>query len=98
MKGKEIKKLRDDIDVAFKLLGKNSFFRNKSENKSKIFRRSIFTTKNIKKGEKFSKDNIKIIRPGHGLEPKYYNKIINKKSPINILKDEPLKSSILKNL
>ena len=98
LKGKEIKKFRDDIDVAFQLLGKNSFFRNKSENQSKVFRRSIFTTKNIKKGEKFSKDNIKIIRPGHGLEPKYYNKIINKKSPINILKDEPLKSNILKNL
>ena len=49
LKGKEIKKLRNDVDVAFKLLGKNSFFRNKSENKSKIFRRSIFTTKNIKK-------------------------------------------------
>ena len=60
LKGKEIKKLRDDIDVAFKLLGKNSFFRNKSENKSKIFRRSIFTTKNIKKGEKFTKDNIRL--------------------------------------
>jgi pseudaminic acid synthase len=96
LKGKEIKKLRDDIDVAFKLLGKNFFFRNKSENKSKIFRRSIFTTKNIKKGEKFTKDNIRVIRPGYGLEPKYFNKILKKKSPINIPKEEPLKKSILK--
>ena len=98
LKGKEIKKLRDDIDVASKLLGKNSFFRNKSENKSKIFRRSIFTTKNIKKGEKFTKDNIKVIRPGYGLMPKYFNKILNKKSPVNISKDEPLKPIVLKNL
>ena len=98
LKGKEIKKLRDDIDVTFKLLGKNSFFRNKSENKSKVFRRSIFTTKDIKKGEKFSKDNIRVIRPGYGLAPKYYNKILNKKSPINILKDEPLKPNVLKNI
>ncbi len=98
LKGKEIKKLRDDVDVAFKLLGKSFFFRNKSENKSKIFRRSIFTTKNIKKGEKFSKDNIRVIRPGYGLAPKYYNKILSKKSPISILKDEPLKSLIFKNL
>jgi pseudaminic acid synthase len=98
LKGKEIKKLRDDIDVTFKLLGKKNFFRNKSENKSKIFRRSIFTTKNIKKGEKFSKNNIRIIRPGHGLAPKYYNKILNKKSPINLLKEEPLKPFILKNI
>jgi pseudaminic acid synthase len=98
LKGKEIKKLIDDIDVVYKLLGKNSFFRNKSENKSKIFRRSIFTTRNIKKGEKFTKDNVKVIRPGHGLEPKYYNKILNKKSSANISKNEPLKPIILKNL
>ena len=63
-----------------------------------MFRRSVFTIKDIKKGEKFSKANIKIIRPGYGLAPKYYDKILNKKSPINILKDEPLKSSILKSL
>jgi len=98
LKGKEIKNLRDDIDVTYKLLGKSFFFRNKSENKSKIFRRSIFTTKNIKKGEKFSKDNIRVIRPGYGLPPKYYNEILNKKSPINILKDEPLKPIVLKNI
>jgi pseudaminic acid synthase len=98
LKGVEIKKLRDDIDVAYKLLGKNTFFRNKSENKSKIFRRSIFATQNIKKGEKFTKDNIRVVRPGYGLAPKYFNKILNKKSSINILKNEPLKTTVLKNL
>ena len=98
LKGKEIKKLRNDVDIAFKLLGKNSFFRNKNENKSKVFRRSIFTTKDIKKGQKFTKDNLKVIRPGYGLEPKYFNKILNKKSPFNIKKDEPLKAVILKDL
>lgn len=98
LKGKQIKKLRDDIDITYKLLGKKFFFRNKSENKSKVFRRSIFATKDIKKGEKFSKKNIRIIRPGFGLAPKYYDKILNKKSPHNILKDEPLKSSILKKI
>ena len=77
---------------------KKNFFRNKSENKSKIFRRSIFTIKNIKKGEKFSKNNIRVIRPGYGLAPKYFNKILNKKSPLKISKDEPLKPFILKNL
>ena len=98
LKGKEIKKFKDDIDVALKLLGKNVFFRNKSENKSKIFRRSIFTTKDIRKGEKFTKDNIRVIRPGFGLAPKYFNTILNKKSPSNILKNEPLKPVLLKKL
>ena len=94
-KGKEIKKLRDDIDVSFKLLGKNSFFRNKSENKSKIFRRSIFTTKNIKKGEKFTKDNIKVIRPGNGIAPMYYDKFIGKTSKKNINAGTPFKKSFV---
>jgi pseudaminic acid synthase len=98
LKGREIRNFRDDIDTTYKLLGKNTFFRNKSENKSKIFRRSIFAIKKIKKGEKFSKENIKIIRPGFGLAPKYYNKILNKKSPINILKNEPLNSIILNSI
>tara|TARA_Y100000996_G_scaffold344111_1_gene281804 strand:- start:579 stop:1598 length:1020 start_codon:yes stop_codon:yes gene_type:complete len=98
IKGREIKKLRDDVDIAFNLLGKNIFFRNKNENKSKVFRRSIFTTKKIKKGQKFTKNNLKVVRPGYGIEPKYFNKILNKKSPKNIDKHEPLKSAILKNL
>ena len=98
LKGKKIKRLREDIDVAFKLLGKKSFYRNRSENKSKIFRRSIFSTKDIKKGEKFSKNNIRVIRPGYGLAPKYYDQILNKKSPINISKNEPLKSNVLKGI
>ena len=96
LKGKEIKKFRDDIDVAFKLLGKNSFFRNQSENKSKIFRRSIFTTKNIKKSEKFTKENIRIIRPGYGLAPKYFDKIIGKISKKKILSGTPLKKAHIK--
>jgi sialic acid synthase SpsE len=36
--------------------------------------------KNIKKGEKFTKDNIKSIRPYHGLHPKYYEFVLNKKA------------------
>ena len=55
-------------------------------------------TKNIKKGEKFTKENIRVIRPGHGLAPKYYNKILNKKSSANILKNEPLKKSFYENI
>ncbi len=98
LKGREIKKFRDDIDVTLKLLGKNFFFRNKTENKSKIFRRSIFTTQDIKKGEKFTKDNIRVIRPGFGLAPKYYNTILNKKSPVKILMNEPIKSTLFKKL
>ena len=98
LKGKEIKKFREDINLAYNLLGKNYFYRNKSEKKSKIFRRSIFATENIKKGEKFNNQNIRRIRPGYGLEPKYYEKLIGRKSPITLDKGQPLKKFILYKL
>ena len=98
LKGKEIKKFREDINLAYNLLGKKYFYRNKSENKSKIFRRSIFATENIKKGEKFNNQNIRRIRPGYGLEPKYYEKLIGRKSPITLDKGQPLKKFILYKL
>lgn len=96
LKGKEIKRFRQDIDIAYSLLGKKHFFRNKNENESKIFRRSIFAFKDIKKGEKFTKNNICVVRPGYGLAPTFYNKILNKRSPINIKKNEPVKKNIFK--
>ena len=98
LKGKEIKKFKEDINLAYNLLGKKYFYRNKSEKKSKIFRRSIFATENIKKGEKFNNQNIRRIRPGYGLEPKYYEKLVGRKSPIALDKGEPLKKFILYKL
>ena len=104
IKGKKIKKFKKIMDESFRmngsdhLLGKKRFYRNESEKKSKIFRRSIFVTQNIKKGEKFNKYNIRRIRPGYGLPPIYYEKLLNKQSPYNLYKGNPLKKNILKKL
>ena len=98
LKGDEISKFREDINLSMELFAQQKFFRNKSELKSRINRRSIFVTENIKKGQIFSTKNIRRIRPGHGLEPKYYEKLINRKSPKNLKKGEPLKKEILKKL
>jgi sialic acid synthase SpsE len=80
------------------MLGKNFFFRSKSENQSLQFRRSIYAISNIKKGEKFTKKNIRVIRPGFGIQPVYFEKLINKKSPTDIKCETPLKKSLLKKL
>ena len=98
LKGKEIKEFRNVINDTYKLLGVKKFYRNKSKIKSKLFRRSVFAVKDIKKGESFNKENIRRIRPGHGVSPIYYEKLINKKSPINIKAEEPIKLNILKKL
>ena len=98
LKGKEIKRFKSSIDEVYKLLGKKYFYRSKSEDSNKVFRRSIFVVKNILKGEKFTKYNIRRIRPGYGVSPVYYEKILNKKSPSNLKKGNPLNLNILKKI
>lgn len=96
LKGRELKIYRNEIDLSYQLLGKNSFFRNKSERKSKIFRRSIYASEYIKKGEKFNLKNIIRRRPNIGLEPKYFDYLINKKSPKNYKPGDFITKKILK--
>ena len=98
LKGKEIKNYVQVIKAASLMLGKEYFFRNKSENDSLQFRRSIYAVSDIKKGEKFTKKNIRVIRPGFGIQPIYFEKLINKKSPSNIKYATPIKEFILKKL
>lgn len=47
--------------------------------KNRVFMRSIYISKNVKRGEIISKQNIKIVRPAHGMNPKFFHKIIGKK-------------------
>ena len=98
LKGKEIKDYIQVINETYLMMGKKYFFRNKTENQSRQFRRSIYAVSEIKKGEKFTKKNIKVIRPGFGIQPFFFEKLINKKSPYNISSETPLNKSLLKKL
>ena len=66
---------------------------NHNELQNKFMRRSIYTSKNIKKGEKFSSKNIKTLRPKLGICSSYYFKLIGKKAKKNIKKDNPIKKN-----
>ena len=98
LKGKEIKDYAEVIKDTSLMMGKEYFFRNKSENQSLQFRRSIYAVSNIKKGEKFTKKNIRVIRPGFGIPPVYYEKIIGRLSLYNLKRGVPIKSILLKKL
>ncbi len=80
IKGKEIKKFKEDMYKAWILMGKKKFFRTKNELKNKKFQRSIYVTKKIRKGEIFSCKNIKRIRPGYSLPANKWDLILGKKS------------------
>lgn len=94
LKGKEINKFRQSIDLAQKICGEKSFIRKKSEFKNLKFKRSIFCIKDILKGEKFSIKNIKRIRPGYGVSASEFEKILGKKSKKKIIAGEPIKKKV----
>ena len=96
IKGKEILLFKKMIENTYKTLGKNYFYRNKNEKKNIIYRRSIYSIKNISKNEIFTHDNIKRIRPYNGLSPEKYDFIIGKKAKNKILSGCPIKISHIK--
>ena len=91
----QIGEYRKCLDETYEMFKKNKFYRNKSEKFYKNFRRSIYVVRNIKKGDLFTENNIKLLRPLKGIGPEYYKKIIDKKSPYKINAETPLKKSIL---
>ena len=91
LRGKEIKKFISLMHNTHQLVSNKKFVRNESEKANKFFRKSIFVVKNIKKNEKFNEQNIRIIRPGIGLEPIYFDKILGKKSKKNLKRGTPFK-------
>ena len=84
------------IENTYKTLGKNYFYRNKNEKENIIYRRSIYSIKNISQNEVFTHDNIKRIRPYNGLSPEKYDFIIGKKAKNKILSGCPIKISHIK--
>jgi pseudaminic acid synthase len=76
-------------------LGKISYAITETEKNSRLFRRSLFVVKNLKKGEIFTTENIKSIRPGHGLAPKNLYRIIGKRANQNLKRGTPLKWDLI---
>ena len=96
LKGKEIKKFRNDINKAWTLIGKKNFLRTGNELKNIKFQRSIYVVKNIKKGEKLTSKNIKRIRPGYSLSANKWSYILGKKSKRDLFIGSRLKFSDFK--
>ncbi len=76
MEPNEMKTLVEECKRAWQALGNVKYGVTEEEKNSMVFRRSLYISKNIKAGEKLTKQNITIIRPGHGLKPKYFDSIL----------------------
>jgi len=86
----EFKAMVDAVRVAEKAIGSVHYGGSAGDEKSKIFRRSLFVVKDIKAGESFTSDNIRSIRPGHGLPSKFYDEVLGKRAKCDIEKGTPV--------
>lgn len=75
----EFREMVENIRNVEKMIGKVSYEITEKKKKSFKFKRSLFVSKNIKKGEILTEENIKSVRPADGISPKYYNHVLGKK-------------------
>lgn len=75
----ELAVLRIESERAWQSLGKITYGGTQAEEKSKAFRRSLYISRDMKKGDVLTKDNLRIVRPGFGLPPKFYDTVLGKR-------------------
>ena len=95
MEPEEMKQLVNETKRAWQSLGNISYGSTKAEENSLIFRRSLYISRDIKKGDILTEDNLRIIRPALGLEPKYFDIVLGRKVKSNIKKGTPLSWNLL---
>ena len=86
----EFRQMVEAVRTTEKALGSVSYGVNEKEAKSRIFRRSLFAVEDVKAGEEFTGRNVRSIRPGYGLAPKYLGEVLNRRASRDIKRGTPL--------
>jgi pseudaminic acid synthase len=86
----EFKAMVDGVRTAEKALGAVHFGLTAKEQVSRAFRRSLFVVKDISEGESFTAENVRSIRPGNGLHPRYLPEVLGKSAAQGIKRGTPL--------
>jgi N-acetylneuraminate synthase/pseudaminic acid synthase len=92
----KLKNFKKDLDNIQTSLGEENLDILKSAKRSMRARRSLYICKDIKKGEKFTSDNIKSVRPAFGLHPKFLKKILGRKANRDLKSGLRLSMSLIK--
>ena len=91
----EFAQLVRECRTAYEALGEISYAVQEQEKKSLIFRRSLYVVQDMKKGERFTTENLRSIRPGLGISPKYYDIILNKVASCDAKRGTPMTWGLL---
>jgi pseudaminic acid synthase len=91
---KEFTEMVDAVRKAELMLGEVNYEMTEKKKKSRQFSRSLFITKDVKAGDKITKENVRSIRPGFGMHPKFFKDILGKTFKNNFSKGTPLSQSL----
>jgi N-acetylneuraminate synthase len=86
----EFKAMVETVRVAEKSLGEIHFGLTESERSSRVFRRSLFVVQAVRQGETFNEENVRSIRPGHGLHTRHLDQIVGQRAARDIERGTPL--------
>ncbi len=86
----EFKAMVQAVRIAEKALGAVHYGISAGERDSRVFRRSLFVVQNIKAGEVFTRENVRSIRPGHGLHTRHLEEILGRTAARDISRGTPL--------
>lgn len=90
MEPEEFKQMVKAVREAEKAVGKIDYSIDERKMNNRSIARSLFVVEDIKKGEILTEKNIRSIRPGNGLSPKYYNQILGRKVMSDLMRGTPL--------
>jgi N-acetylneuraminate synthase len=86
----ELRSLAVETERAWQSLGSVTYGPTQSEQGSLAFRRSLYVAADMKEGDKFTVDNLRIVRPGRGLHPRYYEQLLGRRATTDLRKGTPL--------
>ncbi len=85
----EFRALRVECDRAWQAMGTVTFGGTRSEEGSRMFRRSLYISQDMRAGEMLTSENLRSIRPGYGLPPKYIDQLIGRRVARDIARGTP---------
>lgn len=91
----EFKAMAASVRTVEQAIGVPSYARSRGEKINVAFRKSLFVVKDIRKGERFTSENVRSIRPGNGMAPKFYRFVMGKRAARDIKRATPLRRGLL---
>ena len=95
MEPQEMAQLVIETERAWQSMGKVQHGPTEKEKASLVFRRSLYVVADVKAGEKLTSVNVRAIRPGNGIAPKFYDEVIGKTAKRDISRGTPLSHDLI---